>query len=405
VANLLYLVHRLPYPPNKGDKIRSFHLLEHLASRHRIFLGTFIDDPEDAVHLGAVRAMCADLHVAQMDPGIARLRSLGGLLNGDPLTLGYYGDAGLSHWVRETVARHAIRTAVVYSSSMAQYVGPQSGLDMLVDFVDVDSAKWSQYAGARRWPLSWLYRREGERLLDYERSVVRRAKRSFFVSEEERSLFRRLVPEAPASVDVMGNGVDAVYFAPDPSRASPFDAFEIPIVFTGAMDYWPNVDAVGWFTREVMPRLQEPWPRVRMHIVGRNPTGAVRALTSSAVRVTGGVPDVRPYLQHAAIVVAPLRIARGIQNKVLEAMAMARPVVAAQACVDSIGTACAGALLGASDAVQFAERIDGLLREPRRATALGSAARAAVLRSHSWGSHMSSIDSHLDTAIDEGALA
>jgi sugar transferase (PEP-CTERM/EpsH1 system associated) len=405
MADLLFLAHRLPYPPNKGDKLRSFHLLEHLASRHRVFLGTFIDDPGDEVHIDTVRSMCAGIHVARLDPPIARLRSLRGLLRHDALTLPYYSDAGLSRWVHEMVARHTIKTAVVYSSAMAQYVSPQSGLDMLVDFVDVDSAKWSQYAKLHRWPLSWVYRREAERLLSYERGIARRARRSFFVTEGESSLFRRLAPESSTSVDVMGNGVDATFFAPDAGRASPFDAAEIPLVFTGAMDYWPNIDGVVWFAREVMPRLRAAWPQLRLHVVGRNPSAAVRSLAGPDVGVTGTVPDERPYLQHAALVVAPLRVARGIQNKILEAMAMARPIVAAQACVEAIDTASAAALVGARDGDEFVERIDALLRDPARAQALGQSGRAAVLRSHSWPAHMARIDAHLGVAAAEGALA
>jgi polysaccharide biosynthesis protein PslH len=405
MADLLFLAHRLPYPPNKGDKLRSFHLLEHLASQHRVFLGTFIDDPEDEAHVDTVRAMCAGMHVARLQPSVARMRSLSGFLRKDALTLAYYSDASLARWVRETVAHHAIDTAVVYSSAMAQYVWPQSGLKMLVDFVDVDSAKWSQYAAAHRWPLSWLYRREGERLLSYERFVAGRAKRSFFVTEGECALFRRLAPESSTSVEAMGNGVDAVYFEPDPGRASPFDSTEVPVVFTGAMDYWPNVDGIVWFAREVMPRLRAAWPLLRLHIVGRNPSAAVRALAGTGVRVTGTVPDVRPYLQHAAVVVAPLRVARGIQNKILEAMAMGRPVVAAQACVEALAAPSAQGLLGARDGGEFVERIGVLLRDPAQARALGEAGRAAVLRNHSWPAHMSRIDAHLDAAIGEGALA
>ncbi|HET6600312.1 MAG TPA: sugar transferase, partial [Burkholderiaceae bacterium] len=194
MSNLLYLVHRLPYPPNKGDKLRSFHLLQHLAAKHRVFLGTFIDDPADEAHVATLRSMCAGLHVARLDPRRARLASLRGLVDGQALTLHYYRNAGLARWVDQTLAQQHIDAAVVFSSSMAQYVesaGGRPGPTMLVDFVDVDSAKWTQYAGAHRWPLSWLYRREGVRLLAHERAVVRCARRSFFVTEAETALFCR----------------------------------------------------------------------------------------------------------------------------------------------------------------------------------------------------------------------
>ncbi|MBN8507411.1 MAG: TIGR03087 family PEP-CTERM/XrtA system glycosyltransferase, partial [Burkholderiales bacterium] len=328
MARLLYLVHRIPYPPDKGDKVRSYHLLKHLLARHEVFVGTFVDDPADRVHVDALRALCAGLHVVHLEPRRARLASLAGLATGEALTLRYYRDAGLARWVRELVKRERIDAVVAFSSSVVPYA-EGLGLPVLVDFVDVDSAKWREYALRHRWPLSWLYRREGERLLDFERAASARSARSFFATEKEAELFRRLAPECAGRVEGMDNGVDAAHFAPDPSHVSPYAAGETPIVFTGAMDYWPNVDAVVWFAREVLPRLAERWPALRFHIVGRNPAPSVRALASPAVNVTGTVADVRPWLQHAAVVVAPLRLARGIQNKILEAMAMARPVVAA----------------------------------------------------------------------------
>ena len=396
--NLLYLVHRLPYPPNKGDKLRSFHLLQHLAATHRVFLGTFIDDPADEAHLETVRSMCAGLHVARLDPRRARLASLRGLFDGQALTLHYYRNAGLARWVAETVERERIDTVVVFSSSMAQYVERRSSLEMLVDFVDVDSAKWTQYAAAHRWPLSWLYRREGARLLEFERMVAARARRSFFVTDAETALFQRLAPECANAVETLGNGVDAAYFAPDPTRPSPFADNEIPLVFTGAMDYWPNVDAATWFAREILPRLLANEPRLRFHIVGRNPTAAVRALAGAAVDVTGTVADVRPYLQHAAAVVAPLRLARGIQNKILEAMAMARPVVAAATCVDAIDARPGVDLLAAGDAEGYVDAIGALLRDPARAAAIGDAGRERVRERYGWNARLSGIDRHLGAA-------
>ena len=395
MANLLYLVHRLPYPPNKGDKVRSFHLLKHLAARHRVFLGTFVDDPEDEAYVDHLRPYCADMHVARLHPRLAKLASLRALPLGQALTLSYYGNAGLRRWVRELAAREALDAAVVFSSSMAQYVDALPQLPMLVDFVDVDSAKWTQYASAHRWPMSWLYAREGERLLACERAVAARARRSFFVTEAEVALFRQLAPECAHNVEPIGNGVDAEFFAPDAQRASPFGDEPHPLVFTGAMDYWPNVDAVCWFAREVLPRLLERWPRLRLHIVGRSPTAAVQALASAQVSVTGTVPDVRPYLQHAAAVVAPLRLARGVQNKILEAMAMARPVVASLTCTRAIDAQAGTELLPALEVEDYVRQIDALLAQPERAAAIGQAGRQRVLRSYSWDAHLSGLDPYL----------
>ena len=392
MAKILYLVHRMPYPPNKGDKVRSYHLLRHLASQHQVFLGTFVDDPEDMAHAATLRQWCAEVKALPLHPRRARVASLRGLLGGDALTLHYYRSAELQRWVGETVAREGITTAVVFSSSMAQYAQALPGVAMLVDFVDVDSAKWTQYAERHPWPLSWLYRREGRALLAYERRVALESARSFFVTEQEAALFRTLAPECVPVVEPLCNGVDADYFAPDPARASPFAADEQPIVFTGAMDYWPNVDAVQWFVAEMLPALRARWPRLRFHIVGRSPTPAVRALAGDAVKVTGTVPDVRPYLQHAAAVVAPLRLARGIQNKVLEAMAMARPVVAARPCVEAIAAEPARELLPADTAADYVAALTQLLAAPDEGKRIGWAARQRVLQAYSWQAHLGQLD-------------
>ena len=401
MANVLYLVHRLPYPPNKGDKVRSYHLLKHLAARHRVFLGTFVDDPDDEVHLPTVHAMCAGMHASRLRPRWAKVRSLTGLVTGAALGLGYYRDARLAAWVGELQATTSIDATVVFSSTMAQYA-PQSRRDgeppLLVDFVDLDSAKWAQYAERHTWPLSWIYAREARLLLAYERALAVRAQRSFFVTEKETQLFRDAAPECAGAVEAMGNGVDAEFFAPQPDRASPFPAGELPVVFTGAMDYWPNVDAVCWFVADVLPALRTAWPALRFYVVGRSPSPEVQALASEAVVVSGTVPDVRPYLQHAAVVVAPMRIARGVQNKILEAMAMARPVVAAAGCVDAVDAVRGNELLAAETAEEYQAAIGALLEQPERAATVGAAGRQRVVRQYSWAAHLQTIDKYLPAA-------
>lgn len=404
MAKLLYLVHRMPYPPDKGDKVRSYHLLRHLLQRHEVYLGTFVDDPQDEQHIDTLREWCADVHVQRLQPLAAKLRSLPALATGSSLTERYYRDAALADWVRRTVAAQGIRTAVVFSSSMAPYVENLPGLRLLVDFVDVDSAKWAEYAQARPWPMSWLYRREGERLLAAERRIAARAARGFFVTEAETQLFTRLAPECAGKVEPACNGVDAHFFSPDPARPSPFRPGERPVVFTGAMDYWPNVDAVSWFAREVLPVLRRHHPGLRLHIVGRSPAPAVQALAGEAVNVTGTVPDVRPFLQHAAVVVAPLRLARGIQNKVLEAMAMQRPVVASRTCAEPIG-APADTLLVAQGVEQQVRQIERLLADPSQAARIGERARQEVQERFSWSAHLSAIDRHLEAGSPQELAA
>jgi sugar transferase (PEP-CTERM/EpsH1 system associated) len=287
---------------------------------------------------------------------------------------------------------------------MAQYA-EGLGLPMLVDFVDLDSAKWTEYATHHRWPMSWLYRREGERLLAYERAVATRSARSFFSTERETALFLSVAPESASTCEALCNGVDADYFAPDPARASPFAAGELPVVFTGAMDYWPNIDAVTWFATEMLPRLRAQWPALRFHIVGRSPAPAVRALAGEGVNVTGTVPDVRPYLQHAAVVVAPLRLARGIQNKILEAMAMSRPVVASRECAESIKAQRGNELVEAADTEGFVREVDALLRAPLQAAAIGEAGRRRVQHDYSWDAHLGAFEHHLAPLCADQPLA
>lgn len=399
MANLLYLVHRLPYPPNKGDKVRSYHLLQHLRRRHRVFLGTFVDDPDDEAHLPAVRMLCDELCAITLHPHANKLRSLSGLAQGLPLTVSYYDHPRMRAWVRQTIASRDIDAIVVFSSGMAQYAAEHDGLALLVDLVDVDSAKWTEYSRSRAWPFSWLYRREGDRLLDYEKRVAERADRTVLVSRREVELFETLAPECAGTVKPLGNGVDSEHFSPDRQRPSPFEAGERPLVFTGAMDYWPNADAVTWFATEMMPTLRERWPALRFHIVGRDPTAPVRALASDAVSVSGTVPDVRPYLQHAAVVVAPLRLARGIQNKVLEAMAMGRPVVCAAPCADAIGALSGTHLLAAEEPADYIAAIERVLSEPSFSASLGTAGSRFMRERFSWHAQLADWDEMLDAAI------
>ncbi len=399
MGNVLLLVHRMPYPPDKGDKVRSFHVLRHLQRDHRVFLGTFIDTHDDDQHLPALRALCPDMHVERLHPRLAKWRSLAaGLLRREALTMAYYRHSGMRHWVQRVQAEHPIQASLVVNSAMAPYAEallPQ--VPMLVDFVDVDSAKWREYAARHAWPMSWLYRREARRLLQSERRIAARARRAFFTTPAEVQLFRGLAPECADRVESVNNGVDTAYFAPDPTRANPFRPDEQAVVFVGAMDYWPNVDGAAWFAQAVLPRLLQRCPDARFHIVGRNPSPAVQRLAGERVVVAGAVPDVRPYLQHAASVVVPLRVARGIQNKLLEALSMARPVVTVPPCAKAVGVGEAGAewLRVASDPQAFADAVCGQLEAPAAAAAMGQAARAHVQAHFRWDVHLQGLDPYL----------
>lgn len=383
---LLFLCHRIPYPPNKGDKIRAFHLLRHLARHFRVHLATFVDDPADWSHTATVEALCETADFFPLSSTRARMRSVSALATGEPLTVPYYRDRGLAKRVASIVDRYDIDHAMVYSAAMAQYL--PEGADFhrrVLDFVDVDSNKWLQYSARKRWPWSWVYRRESHRLLSYEITLAGEFDAGLFVSSAEADLFRSLAPEVACRIGHYDNGVDASFFSPGPDHACPFSGDVRPIVFTGAMDYWPNVDAVRWFTDEVFPEMQRVDARVRFYIVGTNPTPEVQALAKrDGVHVTGRVPDVRPYLEHALAAVAPMRVARGVQNKVLEAMAMARPVLLTARGLEGID-ACDGehVLLGET-ADDYASHLEGLLGD--RYGNIGARARALVRSRFAWDS-------------------
>jgi sugar transferase (PEP-CTERM/EpsH1 system associated) len=278
---------------------------------------------------------------------------------------------------------------------MAQYADKYRTARRVVDFCDVDSDKWRQYADKKPWPMSWLYRHEANQLLSYERQVAREYDASLFVSAPEAELFRQLAPESAARIGFFNNGVDTAYFSPAHGHASPYAEGERAVVFTGAMDYWPNIDAVQWFASDIFPALRERFADLRFYIVGARPAPAVQALAQlPGVVVTGTVPDVRPYIAHARVAVAPLRIARGIQNKVLEAMAMATPVVVSPQALEGIDAEPGTELVLADGAAGFVAAVTQLLSAQE--CHIGKAARAKVERQYSWPSNLACIGERLE---------
>lgn len=392
MSELLFLAHRIPYPPDKGDKIRAWHLLAHLARRQRVHLGAFVDDPEDWRHADHLRSVCASVHLVGINPRLGKLRALSGLLSGEPLTLPFYRDAGMQRWVNARLAA-GTRRVLTFSSAMARFVMQRPDLRRVMDFVDIDSDKWHQYAPTKPWPLSWLYRRESDKLLAWERRVAAAFDASLFVSAAEAADFRRLAPESAERVGYFHNGVDTEYFSPERAYANPYPAGAEALVFTGMMDYWPNIDAVIWFADTVLPTLRQQRPATVFVIVGGRPSAEVRALGErEGVLVTGRVDDVRPYLAHARAVVAPLRIARGIQNKVLEGMAMAKPVVATPQAMEGIQARAGEEVMIAADDLAMIAAIPVAMHRPE----MGTAARVRVLADFNWDDHLARVDSLLE---------
>jgi sugar transferase (PEP-CTERM/EpsH1 system associated) len=407
MTDLLFLSQRIPYPPNKGDKIRSWHILSHLARRFRVHLACFIDDQADWAQTGPVRAICAETLFVPLNPTLAKLRSLRALLSGEPLTRFYFDSPLVRNWVRARIAADRPASAFVFSSAMAPYLLDHEGLAperCVVDMVDIDSDKWRQYAGHTRPPWRQIYTREGRTLLDLERQMARRYGATLFVSAHEAAMFRTMAPESAARIDHVNNGVDVAYFDPALAQASPFAAGETPIVFTGAMDYWPNVDAVQWFAHEIMPLIVRQLPAATFVIVGSNPGEDVKKLAAlPRVAVTGRVADIRPYLAHAAACVVPLRIARGVQNKVLEAMAMARPVIATPQATQGVAARDGRDLLVADSAADFAAKTLAVLAGQQ--AGLGPRGRDFVLAEHTWPRALAALDAILDRVAGSGAPA
>jgi len=400
MEHLLYLAHRIPYPPNKGDKIRSWHLLKHLAERYHVHLGTFVDDAADWQHVDKVRQSCASTCLARLNPRLARIRSLGALAAGRALSVDYYRDAGLARWVDSTVRQHDIRRVLVFSSPMAQYAMAMRQARRVIDFVDIDSDKWRQYAEKKHGPMRWLYGYEARRLLHFEQRVAAAFDASLFVSRPEAELFRQLAPGLGDRIGYFSNGVDTDYFAPSPSLENPYPRDVAAVTFTGAMDYWPNIDAVQWFANDIFPQVRQVNPNAHFYIVGSRPSAEVQALAAlPGVHVTGTVPDVRPYLAYAQLAVAPLRIARGIQNKVLEAMAMAKPVVVSPQALEGIDAEPGREILVAATARDFAETVIRQLQQP--SPAFGQRAREKVVSQYGWASNLARVDALLEPALDE----
>jgi sugar transferase (PEP-CTERM/EpsH1 system associated) len=400
MCDILFLAHRIPYPPDKGDKIRAWNVLQHLASRHRVHLAAFIDAPEDVRGVERLQGICASVVWRPLSPRRAKLRSLTGLLSGAPLTQGYFGDRRLRAAVDRTVAQHKPSLFYVFSSAMAPYVAHHRGAPVIIDMVDVDSEKWRQYAETSSGLARAMYQRESRTLLALERRAAAVAEAVLFVSSAEAELFTRLAPEAAARTHSVSNGVDVEHFSPSLGFQNPLGG-RPAIVFTGAMDYRPNVEAMVWFVEQVMPRLRARPGAPCLWIVGSNPSRAVLALADPDVRVTGRVADVRPYLKHAQVVVAPLQIGRGIQNKVLEAMAMGAAVVATPQAREGLDRCRDDEILTAATAADFAAMVSSILDGDPGQT--GARARARVVRDYGWQASLRTLDRLVDVASNTPA--
>ena len=397
-ASVLFLCQRLPFPPNKGEKIASFNIVRHLGQRFDVHVGTFLDTPEDVAEVEKLRPFCASLHVEHVIRpwawGPAFLRWLGGM----PISFALFRAAGLRDYVRRVIAQHRPVAIVTYSSNISDY-GMMSAAQQtrrIFHFSDVDSEKFAAYAARSSGCRRWLYALEARRVRAAERRLMAGADAVGFVSDDEAALFRAVTDAPSERVITIPNGVDAVAF--DPARQWPRPAWgDGPaFVFTGTMDYQPNIDAVAWFADAVLPALRAAQNDAQFVIVGSNPATAVKALASRpGIIVTGRVPDVQPYLAHAAAAVAPLRIARGIQNKVLEALAMGCPTIVSTHALTGIGTPDTTPVIVADGAEEWIGACLRLLDDPSLAASLKVRARPFVIEHFGWDACLSRLDALL----------
>jgi sugar transferase (PEP-CTERM/EpsH1 system associated) len=392
--NILYAVQRVPYPPNRGDKLAAYHAIRYLAQRHSVTVATLADSRQELEHARVLESQGFEVEVVLRRPLAARARTVKALISGEPLSIAHYYSPELARRVVRRAQKSAYDVAVAFSSSMGQYVPETLGIPLIADFVDMDSRKWDLYAAASRWPRSWIYAAEARRLLEYERSLARRAHCTLVRTEVERQDCVRLM--LGTRVEVLRNGVDLRYFMPDGIAGSAQQ-----IVFTGMMDYFPNVQAVTYFCEEIFPLVRKAVPAATFVIVGARPTRRVRALRHrQGVTVTGQVADVRPYLRRSIVAVAPLLLARGVQNKVLEAMATGLPVVATPAAFQGTGATEGDGILVGQCPADFAALVVRLIRDPMAASMLGRRGRAFVERDCVWETQLSRLESFLTEAAE-----
>lgn len=384
MGEVIFLAHRVPFPPDRGDRIRSHHLLKALTRLGPVHVGCFGEGDASAEHaLAAATASCCV--VARTKP--LPLAGMEAVLSGKPVSLTAFHSHTLARWVRETIAARPISAIVVFSGQMGQYVPTDFPGRVVIDLCDVDSAKFASYAEAGE--RVWLNAREARLLSAEEERLGQRADATILISEAEAALYRsRLTAPQKVNVQVIGNGIDAALF--DPAVIAPHPALAgLPgphFTFTGQMDYRPNEQAALWVIEQLMPRLRARFPDALFHVVGRNPTARLMVHQATpGVQVWGAVSDVRPFLAAADVVLAPLLIARGVQNKVLEAMAMARPVVLTPEAATGIAAE-DGAhwLVCPPDPAAMAERVGQLLADPHAPARIGAAARRFVLDHHAW---------------------
>ncbi|HVF63989.1 MAG TPA: TIGR03087 family PEP-CTERM/XrtA system glycosyltransferase [Casimicrobiaceae bacterium] len=384
--NILYVCHRFPFPPKRGGKIRPFNMIRHFARDHRVTVASLVRSEEEGTQAQGIAAHCHRFEMARVHDTVQALRMVARLPTSVPSSLGFFYSSKLKRRIREALERERFDLIFVHCSSVAHYVEDVTGIPKILDFGDMDSQKWLEYARYKPFPLSLGYALEGRKL---EREERRLATRFDVCTATTRAEWQTLESfRADVATDWFPNGVDSEFFCP---THEPYDPDHL--VFVGRMDYYPNQECMIEFCTRVLPRLQQSRPRVTLAVVGADPSAAVRRLgTLPGVTVTGSVADVRPFARRAAVMVAPLNIARGTQNKILEGMAMGVPVVASRIAAGGVDAEAGVHLRTASSVDDYVMQILTILDDPLERQRLANEGRARVLSHHSWSASMTKLD-------------
>lgn len=396
--NILFLAHRIPFPPIKGDKIRSFHEIKLLSQKHRISLVCLADDKRDLQYADNLHSYCQSVDVVYLSPIQAKLQALLALFTSrKPLSLPYFFSKTLYSIVQQKLREQQYDIILIFSSSMAQYVTHIHEIPKVMDFVDVDSDKWAQYAKYARFPYSYIYRLESRRLRSYEAFIAKTFQYSIFVSPKEKEDFQKSVG-SEARVEAIAHGIDITMFHPSDE---PYDPNRL--VFTGAMDYFANVETMLYFVREILPLIQQKIPHVILYIVGSKPAPEIIRLGEqyTNIVVTGFVEQIQPYVIQSAVFVAPMRIGRGINNKILEAMAMGVPVITSSLGFEGIPGEPQRDIFVADDPHEFARYTCTLMLNPEQRKAVAIRARKTIEEQCNWEKNIEQLEMLLENVQQE----
>jgi hypothetical protein len=387
---IFFACHRFPFPPNRGGKIRPFNMIRHLSQRHEMFVASLAHTQQELDEGAGLKEYCVEIYSEVLPEKLRWLQAIRALPTATPSSVAYFGSSRLRQKIKDGARKHSFDVVIVHCAFAAQYGVGIPAKFRLMDFGDLDSGKWLDYSEWRSFPLSWGFFFEGHKLRRYEKQIAAAFDYCTLTTQGELEEFKKLEVDRP--YNVIANGVDGSYFQPNggPPHAKPV------VVFLGRMDYYPNIDGVLYFTESVFPTIRAAVPNVEFRIIGSNPSPAVQRLREiSGVVVTGHVPDVRPFLKDAVVSVAPLRIARGTQNKILESMAMGLPVVTTPEAAKGIQAIPGEHVLVAADPTRFAAQIVEILANPQLRLDLSNAGREQVNSAHVWSRSMEVLDNIL----------